>query len=82
MKTFFLQVRLTDALVSSLEFKKGKDAELAWLDSQIVVRNKGSDVKPLMMETDQPEQQQQEKGMYKWLQLSSCSNSPLVVEGA
>lgn len=59
-ETHIYQVRLTDALVTSLEFKKGKDAELAWLDSQIVVRNKGSDVKPLMMETDQSEQQQQD----------------------
>uniref|UniRef100_A0A1B6EDG6 Cleavage and polyadenylation specificity factor subunit 2 n=1 Tax=Clastoptera arizonana TaxID=38151 RepID=A0A1B6EDG6_9HEMI len=54
------QVRLTDALVSSLEFKKGKDAELAWLDSQIVVRNKGITVKPLQMEIDQPEETQGE----------------------
>jgi len=29
------QVKLTDALLSALEFKKIKDAEVAWLDSRI-----------------------------------------------
>ena len=29
------QVKLKDALVSSLVFKRGKDAELAWIDGQI-----------------------------------------------
>lgn len=49
----FSQVRLTDALVSSLEFSKSKDAELAWLDAMMVTRNK-SVAKPITenMETD------------------------------
>lgn len=46
-------MRLTDALVSSLEFSKSKDAELAWLDAMMVTRNK-SVAKPVTenMETD------------------------------
>jgi hypothetical protein len=31
---------LTEALVTQLEFQKGKDAEIAWIEAQIVVRNK------------------------------------------
>lgn len=34
------QVKLTEALVTQLQFQKGKDAEVAWIDSQVVVRNK------------------------------------------
>lgn len=41
-----MQVRLTDALVSSLDFKKGKDAELAWLDAQIAPREVEKDLRP------------------------------------
>nr|XP_018914860.1 PREDICTED: probable cleavage and polyadenylation specificity factor subunit 2 isoform X2 [Bemisia tabaci] len=32
------QIRLTDALVSSLEFQKGKDAELSWIDARVTER--------------------------------------------
>ena len=42
-ETHIYQVRLTDALVSSLVLKKGKDAELAWLDAQIVARDSTRD---------------------------------------
>ncbi|XP_058062767.1 probable cleavage and polyadenylation specificity factor subunit 2 isoform X1 [Anopheles bellator] len=42
-ETHIYQVRLTEALVSQLEFQKGKDAELAWVDAQIVIRNKRID---------------------------------------
>ncbi|CAB3385908.1 Hypothetical predicted protein [Cloeon dipterum] len=34
-ETHIYQVKLTDALLSSLEFKKIKDAEIAWLDSKL-----------------------------------------------
>lgn len=34
------QVRLTEALVSELEFQKGKDAEIAWINGQITIRTK------------------------------------------
>uniref|UniRef100_A0A182NLA6 Cleavage and polyadenylation specificity factor subunit 2 n=1 Tax=Anopheles dirus TaxID=7168 RepID=A0A182NLA6_9DIPT len=42
-ETHIYQVRLTEALVSQLEFQKGKDAEVAWVDAQIVIRNKRID---------------------------------------
>ncbi|XP_075221606.1 cleavage and polyadenylation specificity factor subunit 2 [Lycorma delicatula] len=58
------QVRLTDALISSLEFQKGKDAELAWLDAQTVIKNKGCDAKPTPMETDQEEETSPEDEIY------------------
>lgn len=33
------QIKLTESLVSQLRFQKGKDAEVAWVDAQIVLRN-------------------------------------------
>lgn len=40
-------MRLTDALVSQLQFQKGKDAEVAWIDAQIIFRDSQTDAKPL-----------------------------------
>lgn len=40
METHIYQVRLTDALLSSLDFKMGKDAEVAWLNGRISTKNK------------------------------------------
>ena len=42
-ETHIYQVRLTEALISQLEFQKGKDAEIAWIDGQIHIRNKMMD---------------------------------------
>lgn len=39
-ETHIYQVRLTEALVSELEFQKGKDAEIAWINGKITIRNK------------------------------------------
>lgn len=39
-ETHIYQVRLTEALISQLIFQKGKDAEIAWMDSAVVVRKK------------------------------------------
>lgn len=39
-ETHIYQVRLTEALVSELEFQKGKDAEIAWINGAITIRNK------------------------------------------
>jgi cleavage and polyadenylation specificity factor subunit 2 len=39
-ETHIYQVRLTEALVSELEFQKGKDAEIAWINGRITIRNK------------------------------------------
>lgn len=39
-ETHIYQVRLTEALVSELEFQKGKDAEIAWINGSITIRNK------------------------------------------
>lgn len=49
------QVRLTEALVSELEFQKGKDAEIAWINGQITIRTKMIDnasTQPNAMEED------------------------------
>lgn len=52
-ETHIYQVRLTEALLSQLEFKKGKDAEIAWIDGQIRIRNKLIEGNPLnAMDTD------------------------------
>lgn len=39
-ETHIYQVRLTEALVSDLEFQKSKDAEIAWINGKITIRNK------------------------------------------
>lgn len=56
MFIFNLQVRLTDALVTSLDFKRGKDAELAWLDAQIVSRDVTRDAVRSSMDVDDEEE--------------------------
>jgi cleavage and polyadenylation specificity factor subunit 2 len=56
-------VRLTDALVSALELKKGKEAELAWLDAQIMVRDTSKDAKPIIVGVDDNEIN--EEGMHE-----------------
>jgi hypothetical protein len=56
-------VRLTDALVSALELKKGKETELAWLDAQIMVRDMSKDAKPIIMGVDDDEKD--EEGMHE-----------------
>lgn len=44
---------MTDALVSQLQFQKGKDgAELAWVDGQIAIRESGQDAKPVNSENE------------------------------
>jgi cleavage and polyadenylation specificity factor subunit 2 len=54
-ETHIYQLRLTEALVSELEFQKGKDAEIAWINGKITIRNKvieGATGNPTPMEDD------------------------------
>lgn len=46
------QIRLTDALVSSLNLQKGRGAELAWVDSVASVRTKSKDTQQTEMDVD------------------------------
>lgn len=39
-ETHIYQVKLTEALVAKLQFQRGKDAEVAWIDAQLALRNK------------------------------------------
>lgn len=39
-ETHIYQVKLTEALVGQLQFQRGKDAEVAWIDAQLAMRNK------------------------------------------
>lgn len=39
-ETHIFQVRLTEGLVSSLQFQKAKDSEVAWIDARVGLRNK------------------------------------------
>lgn len=50
LKVSKFQVRLTDGLVSALNFQKGKEMELAWLDSRVSGRKKTSLIKPINLE--------------------------------
>lgn len=45
-------MRLTDALVSQLEFHKGKDAEVAWIDGEILIRENQLDAKRLTIDNE------------------------------
>lgn len=47
-------MRLTDALVSQLQFQKGKDAEVAWIDAQFVFRESQLDARPIMLDEEEP----------------------------
>lgn len=38
---------MTDALVSQLNFQKGKDAEVAWVDAHVTIRESQLDARPL-----------------------------------
>nr|XP_023012398.1 probable cleavage and polyadenylation specificity factor subunit 2 isoform X1 [Leptinotarsa decemlineata]XP_023012405.1 probable cleavage and polyadenylation specificity factor subunit 2 isoform X2 [Leptinotarsa decemlineata] len=51
-ETHIYQVRLTDALVSHLAFQKAKDAEVAWLNAQIVVRETQADAKRMNIDNE------------------------------
>jgi cleavage and polyadenylation specificity factor subunit 2 len=62
-ETHIYQVRLTDALVSALELKKGKDAELAWLDAQIMVRDMSKDAKPVILSVHDNEKEEEKDNM-------------------
>lgn len=45
-------MRLTDSLVSQLQFQKGKDAEVAWIDGQILIREGQMDAKRLSADNE------------------------------
>lgn len=76
-ETHIYQVRLTDALVSALELKKGKEAELAWLDAQIMVRDMSKDAKPVTMGADDNEEEEEEKGKMELDQIYTLEPLPL-----
>lgn len=65
-ETHIYQVRLTEALVSQLCFQKGKDAEVAWIDSEIIIRNKQVDAieNSNEMDVDQANDGSEEDGKY------------------
>lgn len=44
---------MTDALLSSLNFKPGKDAEVAWLDARVSVKGRKREAKMEDMETEE-----------------------------
>ncbi|XP_066244891.1 probable cleavage and polyadenylation specificity factor subunit 2 [Euwallacea similis] len=51
-ETHIYQVRLTDALVSQLDFLKARDAEVAFISSQIAVRESQADAQRPSLEDD------------------------------
>lgn len=59
-ETHIYQVKLTEALINQLQFQKGKDAEVAWIDAQVVVRNQKV---AAFINGDQQQHQQQSEGM-------------------
>ncbi|XP_022909761.1 probable cleavage and polyadenylation specificity factor subunit 2 [Onthophagus taurus] len=73
-ETHIYQVRLTDALVSQLEFQKGKDAELAWINAQILIRESQVDAKPAGLD-DEEEAMEVEEESTKILTLEPLLNN-------
>ncbi|KAG8232888.1 hypothetical protein J437_LFUL004758 [Ladona fulva] len=63
------QVRLTDALVSSLDFKKGKEAEVAWLDAQIADTEGERDARPMDSDEEDSKVLSEKKGILKTDQI-------------
>ncbi|XP_049786252.1 probable cleavage and polyadenylation specificity factor subunit 2 [Schistocerca cancellata] len=72
-ETHIYQVRLTDALVSSLQLKRGKDAELAWIDTHITTREASKDVKPVDADTEKDEKDDDQIYTLKPLPLNQIS---------
>ncbi|XP_006812203.1 LOW QUALITY PROTEIN: cleavage and polyadenylation specificity factor subunit 2-like [Saccoglossus kowalevskii] len=56
MESHIFQVKLKDALVSSLEFAKAKDAELAWVDGQLDLMVSATDTGILLEEGELTEE--------------------------
>ncbi|CAH0550597.1 unnamed protein product [Brassicogethes aeneus] len=56
-ETHIYQVRLTDALVSQLNFQKAKDAEVAWINAQIVLRESQLDAKRMTIDNEPMEEE-------------------------
>lgn len=52
-ETHIYQVRLTDALVSQLDFQKARDAEVAYINAQISIRETQADAKRMSLD-DEP----------------------------
>ncbi|CAG7660639.1 unnamed protein product [Allacma fusca] len=46
------QVRLKDSLVSSLDMKRGRDAELAWIDAYLLMEEEQMEVEPEITDDD------------------------------
>ncbi|XP_050505748.1 probable cleavage and polyadenylation specificity factor subunit 2 [Diabrotica virgifera virgifera] len=52
-ETHIYQVRLTDALVSQLSFQKAKEAEVAWITANVVLKESQADAKRVYVD-DEP----------------------------
>ncbi|XP_018322472.1 probable cleavage and polyadenylation specificity factor subunit 2 [Agrilus planipennis] len=74
-ETHIYQVRLTDALVSQLRFQKGKDAEVAWVDAQVVVREGQTDAKRMSAD-DEPMEVDEDETKILTLEPLSGNASP------
>lgn len=59
-ETHIYQVRLTDALVSQLNFQKARDAEVAWINAQIVIREGQMDAKRMNVDNEPMEVDEEE----------------------
>ncbi|XP_071453951.1 probable cleavage and polyadenylation specificity factor subunit 2 [Hetaerina americana] len=68
-ETHIYQVRLTDALVSSLDFKKGKEAEVAWLDAQIADTESERDARPMEEDDEDVKINNEKKNILKTDQI-------------
>lgn len=77
-ETHIYQVRLTESLVSQLYFQKGKDAEVAWIDSKVVVRNKQIDTGINNMEIDGDNDRPSDDGIFLLLRLNWSINTKLI----
>lgn len=62
-ESHIFQVKLKDYLVSSLEFSKAKDAELAWINGLIEIQDSKPDVNP-MEEDEEQDAAQKAKNLF------------------
>ncbi|XP_044746186.1 probable cleavage and polyadenylation specificity factor subunit 2 [Coccinella septempunctata] len=71
-ETHIYQVRLTDALVSQLNFQKAsKETEVAWIDAQIVKRESQSDAKRMTLDNEPMEVDEEESQILTLEPISS-----------
>lgn len=83
-ETHIYQVRLTEGLVKQLQFQKGKDAEVAWIDARIGIRTQAIETSgnALTNGNDAARNNAEQQAEEKTLTLETLENDEIPVHNA